>query len=185
MARSLRGSNRVNVAPRRRTGWSLGPGDVGAGSFTSSSSQVLGLGAAAQGDGLTVARIRGEFMAYLHAAAAINDGYVGAVGIGLTTQSAFAIGITAVPTPITDLDWDGWLWHSFFALKSGGVIAAAVAGDQLQVNDTAAAVRLPVDTKAMRKITSEGLIYAAAEVTESGTASMRIHFNSRMLSMLP
>jgi hypothetical protein len=96
-----------------------------------------------------------------------------------------AVGVTAVETPITEESWDGWLWHSYFAVKSGGIIDGTASTDDNQINGGSAVLRLPIDTKAMRKLNQEDVIYAAIEVTESGTSTARVHLNSRSLVMLP
>jgi len=41
-----------------------------------------------------------------------------------------------------------------------------------------------VDTKAMRKIGLNEIVFAAIDTTLVGTASMRVFFNSRMLAKL-
>jgi len=45
--------------------------------------------------------------------------------------------------------------------------------------------RAVVDTKAMRKLDLGDVIFAVAQVTELGAATMRVFFDSRLLVMLP
>jgi len=186
VARS-RGSTRgrgVQI-PRRRTGWALGPGGTAPTGITGTSAVVLGAGVTPVAlDGITVARIRGDFVAYLRTATSVADGFAGAIGIGLTTEAAFAIGITALETPITDEDWDGWLWHNYFSCK--GATAGGAAADSVDVMSSGSGiVRIAVDTKAMRKLDEESVIFAAIDVVEVGVAALEVAFNSRMLVMLP
>ena len=184
MARTSRGSSRGNVQ-RRRTSWELGPGSTGATATNGSGSTVLGAGISPFADGLTLGRLRGEFMAYLDLATAVGDGYIGAFGIGLTTVASFAIGITALETPIDDEAWDGWLYHRYFALRAATIVVGAGADDGESINAVSAGLRIEVDSKAMRKLNEETVVYAAIQVTEQGTATMRSHFNSRTLMFLP
>ena len=153
----------------------------------SSSSAVLGgLGAAAAIDGITVVRIRGEFLFQMNTTSALNTGFHGAVGIGIASAPAFAAGVTAVPTPITEEFQDNWLWHSYFGCLSNNAISAAgVSTSGGQQDGVIAAVRIPIDSKAMRKMNIGDVIYAAVEVTEVGTCTAVFTMNSRMLVKQP
>jgi len=180
MARQRSGFNRGNARSRRRTGWEEGPGSSSvAAAFSASGSAILGAGLVALADGLTVARIRGNMELVLNSATAALSGYHGAVGIGKTTSEAFTVGITALPTPLTDADWDGWMWHSFYDLHA--VTGAASDG----VNAVSNYLRIPVDSKAMRKFDLSDTLFVVTEVIEVGVATMSIHFDSRILLFLP
>ena len=48
---------------------------------------------------------------FLSAATSALDGFNGAFGIGLVTRQALAVGVSAVPTPLDEEDWDGWLYQ--------------------------------------------------------------------------
>ncbi len=175
MARTSRGSFRAR-SPRRRTGWEEGPGTQAINGQSSSFAAIIGGGQSALVDGMTVARIRGQIEVYLTAVTAAGDGYAGAFGIGIVTAAAFAVGVTAVPTPITEIEWEGWLWHQFFSLHVGDKTAGDVDHSRLQI---------PVDTKAMRKIGSDEVVFLSWEATEEGTATIEAVGGSRMLVMLP
>ena len=170
---------------RRKTSWALGPGGTSVLVITASQSSILGAGSQPLVDGLTMVRLRGELLLRLSLASAVTGGFTGAFGVGLSTVAAFAIGVTALQTPLTDEDWDGWLYHRYFALGPGGVIDNSAAADADQVNATSAALRLEVDSKAMRKIPEGTNIFAAIEVVEFGTATMEADFNSRILVKIP
>ena len=86
-----RGSSRGRTNPRK-TSWGLGPGDQGPVVITGSGNTILGNGAAPSVLGATMVRIRGQLGLTMLAATAIGDGYTGAVGVGVVTASAFAIG---------------------------------------------------------------------------------------------
>ena len=130
------------------------------------------------GDGLTVVRTRGLFTAMLTLATAAGDGFVGAIGIGIATFDALAIGVTALPAPIAQADWDGWLYWSPISVLNP--IASST-----QLISGVATQRLTIDSKAMRKFTANMVIYAVVETIEIGTATMSMSFDTRMLVKLP
>ncbi len=153
--------------------WGVGPGGTAVTQLTGSGVSLLGSALSPQGSEITVMRTRGIFDAFLEGVpAADGGGYFGAVGIGKATLSAFTAGIGSLPTPITEADWDGWLWHSFFSLHVGDVTFAGTPGAQ---------VTMEVDSKAMRKFDIQEVLYAAVEVVETGSAVLNMRFDSRML----
>ena len=179
-------TNRASPSPRRLTSWQVGPGGDTVTNFSSSQITILNAGAFAVLDGNTVVRLRGEFTAFLRSATAANDGYTGAFGIGITTLDAFTIGATAIPGPLDELDWDGWLYHRFFTLTaSGPIVAAAVSISTDLAQPVASGLRIDVDSKAMRKLPENMGLFAALDVNLVGTAAMSCFFNSRMLIKLP
>jgi len=168
-------SRRSSFPARRRSSWEIGPG--GNNVVTTSAAALLatfGTGAQATQDGLTLVRIRGFAELILSQAASGGDGYAGALGIGIVTGDAAAIGVTAMPTPIANEFWDGWVWHQFFSLKSP---VATVSGNSRQVFE--------IDSKAMRKLRDEDVLFAAIEGTEVGTATIFATLGSRTLVKLP
>ena len=175
MARS-RGLSRGNARSRRKTSWDGGPGGTPTGLISSSVSSILGAGAVADEDGMTLVRVRGECSLMLASAASDGDGFIGALGIGIVTSEAFAIGITAMPTPLIDDDWNGWLWHQFFSVR---VPVAAGIGSQ------SSEVRYVVDSKAMRKLRLGDVIFFAQESSEIGVATMHMMADTRVLVKLP
>ena len=75
---------------------------------------------------------------------AMTEDQAMAIGFAVVADQASAIGVTAVPTPITDLDSDAWYLHQFltsayFQLSAVGQLADAVS-------------RVNVDSRAMRKV---------------------------------
>ena len=90
-----------------------------------------------------------------------------------------------MPTPLDQEAWDGWLYHWYFALLTGGKMDGSVSVDRNNTNATAAALRVEVDSKAMRKLTVDDVIFAAIQVIETGTATMQWMFNSRQLLKHP
>ena len=160
----------------RRTEWFAGVGGTGVATFTASSIAILGTGIITNVGEETLVRVRGLFDAFLTSATSPGDGFFGAVGIGLVSSAAFTAGAASVPTPITELGWDGWLWHHFFSVHEDSADAQGSGSSQH---------RIEIDSKAMRKVEGEMTLYAAAEVVEIGTAVMSVFLNTRFLSKLP
>jgi len=179
-------STRVSV--RHRSSWEVGPETSGGGApqeLTSSVANLAGTAIQATEDGQTLIRTRGELLIYLKAATAAGDGFHGAFGIAKATSAAVLVGATAVPTPITEEAWDGWLYHRYFSIFAGGPIAIATAAQEtLQNAAVTAALRIEVDSKAMRKFDVNEAFYACIEVVEKGTAVADWVFNCRMLFKL-
>jgi len=168
---------RGHAPSRRRTGWELGPGGDAPLTVSADGISILGSGLVLLVDGLTLVRLRGSVQALLTQATAIADGFHCAMGIGIVNEDAFAIGVTTIMDPLTDADWDGWLYHRFFDLhaQSSTTVGPGPA-DNLQFE---------VDSKAMRKTTDGDVIFAALEVVEQTTAVMQVFFDSRVLFKLP
>ena len=176
MARRSRGSFPVRGAARRKTAWDVGPGGQTVTTYATSGVTLLGFGAAAVVDGLTLIRLRGDIEIILMGASGISNGYAGAMGIGIVTAEAFAAGATAMPDPVADLEWDGWLWHQFIQVHSD-----IIKSTTLNIPNQ----HYSVDSKAMRKLRLGDTIFMSSEFIESGTATMDIWFNSRLLVKLP
>ena len=177
MARRRQFSRGTGV--RRLTGWSEGPGDFPTlQSITGASVGIVGQGAQSNSEGLTVVRIRGVIGLTLTAADAALSGFRGAFGICRVSENAFGIGVTAVPAPLTDRFWDGWMWHQHYYLMQAAVFSAQIAGGS-------ALVTIPIDTKAMRKVPATDIIVLVGEHIESGTAVMNVTASTRLLAKLP
>jgi len=173
-SRSSFGSRR----PRRRSSWEAGPG-AGRAAPTDTTPAFIGSVANVTLDGITLARIRGFVDIRLIAAAAGGEFMRGAVGLGVTSVEGTATGIGSVPTPITEIDAETWLWWEGFSMES-------VTDAETLNRGGLAGYRLPIDTKAMRKLNVGDSLYLAIEVeTESGTVTVSAHADSRMLVLLP
>ena len=184
MPRSRNFVSRTRSAPHRSS-WEFGPETGANGAAQGISGSIAELAAVAVGatvDSLTVIRTRGELVLYLKTATAVGDGFHGAFGIAKATAAAVLAGAASVPTPLTEEAWDGWMYHRYFNIQSPGPIAVATAAQEvLQVNNVAAAVRIEVDSKAMRKWDVNEAFFAAIEVVEVGAATMNWAFNCRFL----
>ena len=180
-----RGFSRARSSGTKRlTDWSLGPGGETNTTFTSSTNTIVGSGVTPVGGKFTIIRTRGDLSGSLASAAAGANGFACAFGIAVVTLTAFAIGATAVPNPLDEADWDGWLYHRFFGMLSSAPISNAASEDVDAVLPVVAAVRFEVDSKAMRKIDETEVVASIMATTEIGTATMNVMFNSRMLVKL-
>ena len=119
-ARSFSSRGSTNRTPRRQTSWTAGPGTTVTRSASGSSLYTLSLVPLVEG--LTITRIRGEFLVYLLSATTPADGYIGAVGMMIVPDEAAAAGVASVPTPIDDIDHEEWLWYQTFSVKASATI---------------------------------------------------------------
>ena len=173
-----RGFPRVR-SQRRLTSWGLGPGDSSPEPITGSGKSVLGLGAGAVVDGLTVVRLRGSVQAYIDSFNAAGSGFHCAMGVCVANGDAFATGVAALPDPLADASWDGWMYHRFFDVHAiTSTISDGVNGYTIQQE-------FEVDSKAMRKLPASDVLCAVIDVVEIGTATMDVFFDSRILLKLP
>jgi len=163
--------------PRRQTGWEAGVSEVTTSTNISADTGfIFGTGISPTQDGLTLVRTRGFFRISLTAATAAGDGYVGAVGIGIASNQAFAVGATAVPLPVDENAAESWVWHQEFAI---------IAPDVTSVDARSMDFHVQIDSKAMRKVGANEILYMALQATETGTAVAEAVANSRMLFKLP
>ena len=165
-------------SPRRRSSWEEGPGGGAPQDFSDTTPIFIGAAAAATVDGLTLVRMRGSLYIWLSTAAAAGDAMTGAVGIGITSTEGVAAGIASVPTPITEMNAETWLWWENFAVRSVTDTEAINTGG-------IGGYRIPIDTKAMRKMNVGDTLYAAGEVgSETGTVTLSITLDTRALLLL-
>ncbi len=162
---------------RRRTDWSEGTGGTTTGAVSASTATFIGSALVPTVLGATIVRIRGQFDFWLVLATAAGDGFQGAVGIGIASTAAVVAGIASVPTPLTEQGSENWLfWHTVSVHNP--VVGSAGFTDQSRQ-------RIIVDSKAMRKFEDAAVsLYAAVEVVETGTATMNLNHDSRVLAML-
>ena len=171
-----RGFNQRSRSNRRATEWGFGPGGTTPVTVSATQVQLVGSGVTQDLGGVTIVRTRGLLGLSLLSSAAAGEGFTGAFGIGVVATTAFVAGVASVPTPITEMDWEGWLYHEFFDVRLG--LAAG--------SENAGVHRTIVDSKAMRKWeANEQTLFAALETSEQGTASVELTFNSRVLVKLP
>ena len=173
-------TNRLSTrgrAPRRRVEWTDGPNSNSAIQSTSVDNAVVwttGQAALAQN---TLIRIRGELSAWLSLITSVGDGFAKyAAGIGIVSADAFAAG--ALPTPSGDPDWSGWMWY-----HAGGAMVGDVTTEVFR--SPMAAIRLEIDTKAMRKVGPNETIFGVFQVVgEVGGSTVNFAVSTRMLFKL-
>ena len=175
---ALRRGSPVRSLSRRATKWGLGPQE--ADGSTAATGQQLWSSAVAltTTPAATIVRIRGNAVIHLKTATAAGDGFRYGLGLGLVTAEAFAVGATAISGPLSEGEWDGWIWHRFGAVQF--VIATIADG----VNAATVVDRFVIDSKVMRKWTDGMLLVGMTETTELGTASMEAQIDSRVLVKL-
>ncbi len=182
MAHSRGFRGRSQVRAKRMTAWDSGP-ETGAIAVTGVGKSLWTTGVVlASASSATIVRVRGEVTLMLDLATGPGDGFTGALGIGIVSSDAFTVGQTAVPGPESDPDWNGWLWHQYYHMTG---IAAQSQGENVGVNSSADILRIKIDSKAMRIIKSNEIMFGMFERTvEAGTAGMRLFANTRVLLKL-
>jgi len=178
MARSRSGFRGAIQSHRRQTAWSLGPNSLGQFITTSSVTPWSnGVQLLTEAEA-TIVRVRGYVSLTLEAISSLGDGFSGAFGMGIVSANAQGVGGTAIPAPVDDADWPGWLWHRFFDIRS----VSATLSDG--ANAVAAVQRIEIDSKAMRKLGNEEVLQMTIQVVEQGTATIEMHGDSRILFKL-
>ena len=94
--------------------------------------------------------VRTHLQFYAHSdQAATSETYGGAVGMAVVSDQALAVGVTAIPTPITDLGSDLFFVHQMYWGEAHLFSAIGVEDLTGQGNGWT------VDSKAMRKVTDD------------------------------
>ena len=110
----------------------------------------------------TVVRTRGDVSIFPNSVTA-DLNIVGAYGLAIVSDQAFAAGVASVPGPWNSPGWDGWfVWRSF------GYRVENV--DSTGVN-APLSISQEVDSKAMRKVTENETIVLVAE-SQAGAFSI-------------
>ncbi len=120
----------------------------------------------------TIVRTRGT-VGVKPASFGADIGIIGAWGVGVVSDEAFAAGTASIPRPFEDADWNGWLaWGVFI--------------QQLEFADATgrlynAVTEYSVDSKAMRKIPPGNTL---VEMAESQTGAFEVNMSLRLLFLL-
>ena len=174
-------SRRIPVrSQRRKTSWIIGLENTLISVFTSAGPRLWTLGVATGQDANTIVRIRGEYTVSITQGIAAGELFASvALGIGLVTDEAFAAGITSIPSPLTDRDWDGWMWH-----RLHGMFITDAPNNETR--GPMEAVRVEIDSKSMRKFDEGMTVFGAIELgAETGACSIDFTAQTRMLIKLP
>ena len=117
--------------------------------------------------------IRSRFQLFIDSdQSAVDEVQVAGFGIAVVSDQAVAIGVTAVPTPITNLGSDLWFVHQL-------CYGATTHSDSVGSGSTIG-VNIPVDSKAMRKVAIGQDIVVMGEFSAVGAGS-RLTVGGRML----
>ena len=172
---------RTQVRTRRKTAWGVGPNSNTITITAPNSPKLWSNGVILLNDAEnTIVRTRGVVHVILSASSLAHGGFSGAVAIGIGTSAAFGAGVASLPSAIAESDWDGWLWHSFFDVRT---ITATIADGS---NAASVSHRFEVDSKAMRKLTDDMTVFGSIEMrTEAGVATAIMDADTRMLFKLP
>ena len=124
----------------------------------------------------TILRQHGLFSIHLTQGAAANDGFRGAIGIGIVQDEAFQAGVGSVPDPLTEIDWKGWMYHQFFDVRAGSATESDWLGGPscYQKNE--------IDVKAMRKLDEQDDLIVVINTIETGTAVGQAVLVTRLLA---
>ncbi len=122
----------------------------------------------------TVVRVRGLLTVKSDQIANIEQGNI-AAGIAVVSDQAVAVGVTAMPTPVTESGSDLWMFHQF--LTFGFVISSAVGIAAPGIT------QMVIDNKAMRKV-AEGEDLVTLVENESTTAGCQFKLSTRVLIKL-
>ncbi len=161
MARKFSRGNRVGTY-RRATSWLRSPLLTGPDTLAAASAVIDSL--FITGEPTTIIRIRGA-IAVTSDQFASSETWIGAVGVCVVSDQANAIGVTAVPTPVTDADSDLWMMHQYFQ--------GAVAFSTAAAFDFQRYTQFPFDSKAMRKMNEdESLLF----VVENSGATQGLQY---------
>ncbi len=122
----------------------------------------------------TIIRTRGHWTAQTDQFVASED-YQVALGLAVVSDQAVAIGVTAVPTPYTDMESD--LWFVYEQLYGRQVFGTGVGFD------ASAGVHAGFDSKAMRKVEDGQDVIVVVE-SSSVSSGMNVAVGFRMLVKL-
>ena len=159
MARNRTFVSRGQARSRRETSWlSIDP-DIQALDASAAITHVMTAAELAKRP-FTVVRTRMTVMISTDQLAA-DEQQIGAVGLAIVSSQAVLIGVTAVPTPITDLASDKWFVHQ--PLISDFIFATAAGFD------SDGGHIYEIDSKAMRKVNDDEEIIVVAEALGVGS----------------
>jgi len=168
--RSFRGRG---VSVKRKAAWdTFNFGRVNA--LMADGTALFSLGFAALLEGTTIVRLRGELL--ISSTLTSGDSAEYALGIGITSAEAFAVGVTALPSPITDGFWPGWFVHQWCSV---GSISSSTTQDTQNA-------RFELDSKAMRKFVRGQVCFAVVEMDNEQTTgvSADLQCNARVMVKL-
>ncbi len=158
--RVIRNRSFPQRSQRRLTAWVGGVNEVTGLAFAPGAVVIASLNAAALAiRPWTIVRVRGGVFVISDQQAA-SELQFGAFGASVVSDQASAIGVTAVPTPITDDGSD-----LFFVYQS--FVSSLVFGDATGITNEGQ--WYPIDSKAMRKVNDDQNVVITAELDASSS----------------
>ena len=131
---------------------------------------VGSFGVAILEDPETLVRTRGQFSVNISVAAAARANIQGAFGMYVVTADAFAIGVTALPGPLTDSRNDWFVWMPF-TLHVLAALDEAALGQH---------VRVDFDSRGMRKLKDGDVLAVMVEaITDVAAPSIDVNYSFR------
>ncbi len=171
--RRARGGHAViSSRPRRLTEWLARDGQVASVAMSANTVVLDATLDAAEKAKLpfTVVRTIGRLFVISDQAAGAED-QVGAIGALVVTDTASALGVTAIPDPVTDGDSDVWFLFKHFSGSSSGINTGRMGWG------------VDFDSRAMRKV-QEGEDIAFVITNQSTSFGLRYWWQVRMLIKL-
>jgi len=110
----------------------------------------------------TLIRTRGNLLVYARESGVVDNPILVGVGLGITSAEAFAAGVGSNDVPLDDIE-SSWFWYASCTLYCDGTTSAPDAGTRW--------LKVPIDSKAMRKMKSDDTIFLAAEGWQSTATS--------------
>ncbi len=153
----------VRRVHKRGTFWARSPAD-GVVTALANATAVLDSSAVPVVEGETIIRTRGMISVKSDQASA-SEQIVGAVGMCIVSDQAFAVGVGSVPTPFTDQDSDLWFMHQYF---THAIDFSDATGTQTQAFST-----FHFDSKGMRKFVTGTTL---AVVVENGSTVFAMNY---------
>ena len=166
--RFTRPSHRSGVKTKKD--WSASAPETSTTAVPASSAQLLQTFTPIVG-GETVLRTRG-LISIASDQEAFDELQIGAYGIGVVTEQAASIGITAIPHPNTDAAWGGWLYHTYYSYQYRSLTAVGAMADF--------AHQIVVDSKAMRIVRDDERLVMVIE--NSAAFGIEVFNSFRILS---
>ena len=163
------------TVPRRRKSWF---GLLGLSTNLTGDATVLGGGLTATEAGNTVLRIMGEYTISPTSAPVVSDLATVTVGIAIVSADAFELGLTVVPDPGSEPEYD-WLYWRAHSMAFDNVLS-----DSSGANAT---LRRPFDVKSMRKLGARETLCSIVQYSDiSGSSPLSYEFSqARVLMALP
>ena len=126
------------------------------------------IGAIVQEAAMTLVRTRGRLMVSVRAVGAQPNHISGAFGLYVTTAEAFAVGITALKTPLDDGATMWFVWEPFsFAITNATITQESNRG----------IVQMAIDSRGQRKLKASDVMVAVVEVRqETATTGTIVDF---------